>query len=550
MSPTQLLDLPVECLQRILHETLPEGFEGASLSCKAMHAASTRFIEAHNRRRKRFRDFFWSKAQPEGRDKVDRTQPVPDAWWDEASRESGYIIPGPRRLLEAIADEPVLARYIHTIKMTGIASMYYYLPSRGDDNGYDSCGDYFWRLPQMPVSDRLRELVRASPDIAAVGGDPDVWIRAFDTRGDLDGLHHGEGDEPVPRWYESFLLTLLPNVTTLQLPNEWGNLSYEIWKDYWKEFEPILDRIVKRANDPLLPDAALSRLSVLLPQKGPDYEARDSLSDNCLLNGIQSLQELHYGGAVALNDGYTGIAFEPKYEEWSRNIEIVELDGVAIGSRELDHFLALANKGSSLRVFHLVYETKWHGCGFEWDSGACLAAIQRNCAESLEELLVTNIGFYNTDGQWTTLDDMTEFRQLKRIHLDVNILWGPAYDPEAPWGYESDEDEDFRSPAWPSLVNTLPKSIEKIHLHLQTLTSNSPKLIRKLFANLAAERSTKLPNLQEIVLFKSAAKHLDNKCQAAVDFAQSHGCRIAQYKEYSFSPCLKALDHRFDLDDY
>ena len=553
MSPN-ILDLPIECLQKILQQTLPEGFESASLSCKAMHAASAYFIEGHNLRKRRFGNFLWSEARPEGKHKVDSTQPVPDEWWDKASQESGYIIPGPRELLEAIAEEPLVGRYIRTIKMADSSSMYYYYDDEDDE-------DYlYWTLPQTPISDRLREFVRASPDIAAVGGDPEVWIHAFDTGGaerDASGhcyVNEYDDDENFRlKWYESFLLTLLPNVTTIQLPEWWyyGFFSDE-GEHYRREFMPLREHIVKRANDSSIPDASLSHLSVILPVKGHGYECKESLEIHALFNGIQSLRELYHGGVVALDDVYTGIEFNPTDHEWSRHIEIIELVGVVIGESELDRLLSLANKGSTLRVFHLGYEVKYHGCGLYWDAGALLAVVQRHCADSLEELMVTQISGSQDGGCCgSTLVDMTKFRKLKFIELDIEMLCGPAYDPENPVDLYNDC-ENLGDPAWPALVDLLPRSIQKVNIRVRSPMGDNTECITRLFMNFEAERSTKLPNLEEITLFVPdrigmTGEKASMEARAAVEFAESETCRIMRSERVGDSPFVEGFAHRFGL---
>jgi hypothetical protein len=42
-----LLELPPELLDMIVEETLPEGFEGIALSCKALYEVAKRYIENH-----------------------------------------------------------------------------------------------------------------------------------------------------------------------------------------------------------------------------------------------------------------------------------------------------------------------------------------------------------------------------------------------------------------------------------------------------------------------------------------------------------------------
>ncbi|KAK8109255.1 hypothetical protein PG984_015056 [Apiospora sp. TS-2023a] len=180
-----LLDLPPELVVQVITESLPEGFESLALSCKAIHQLCKPFIEHHNLLRTQFRTFRYDFVPT----------PVPqDPLWRPIYH--AYT------LLERIAEEPIVARYIQHASFfedghpfvspiadpvcgSPIAALFadsFYLRDAGLD----------WR--------EYHALIAA--DYAITGARP------FSQR-------------PFSQHAAAFILTLLPNLKSLELPELW-----------------------------------------------------------------------------------------------------------------------------------------------------------------------------------------------------------------------------------------------------------------------------------------------------------------------------------------
>ena len=96
--------------------------------------------------------------------------------------------------------------------------------------------------------------------------------------------------------------------------------------------------------------------------------------------------------------------------------------------------------------------------------------------------------------------DMTRFRKLAELELDIDMLCSAPYDPSMR-DLEWDESESVGDPAWPKLIDMLPKSIERFNLHIDTFSDDHLKCISHLIDGLSDARVTKLPHLDELRLF-------------------------------------------------
>ncbi|EON96232.1 putative f-box domain protein [Phaeoacremonium minimum UCRPA7] len=475
-----LLSLPTELIQRIVHETIPEDFEHVVLACKQLHVASSVFLQQYNLRRKRYRHFSLSifRIATTSRSGRDRTGVV---HWDTVTEATGIKIKSVPDLLLHIAEDPVIARYIQTLNIKD--DNYYHDPLRKDLD--DAGGTFYPHVKDNPGP--LCELVRHSPYLREAGVDLEKWITRM-----ID-------DEWMTKYMDSnaardtaLLLTLLPNVTELAPDQDWGRIP-DSHKD--PELWQVLDVIVRWANDKSLPSASLSRLEVVKPSVGIGYERRRGLSSSAPFLALNSVREFYAGSCIFYADGYTGFPFDPRYETYGANLEKIELVGSVARFRELGELLSRAPQ---LRCFHFAYETKWHGCGHNWNVGAFINAIQENVGDTLEELSITILHCYG--GRGTTLDDMTGFKRLKALELDVNMLMAPAFNKFSKNEEWLDEEGPPGDAAMPRLVDMLPSSIEAVRLFNQEYNEKQMECVRALFKGLQEEQSMKLPHLQLVEL--------------------------------------------------
>ncbi|KAB8203321.1 hypothetical protein BDV34DRAFT_199292 [Aspergillus parasiticus] len=459
MMPS-LLDLPLELLIQIVQETIPVDFEAAALSCKAMFAASAPFRAQYATRRKRFRSFKFSTKIEENSEGEE--EPGLGDYWDEITKETGIKIVTTRELLEQIALDPSVAQYIQSIDLRGHGDV------DDDDEVIESL--------EAEVPKALRDLVHASPFIEAAGGFTNDWI---------GGIKESTIDADV------FLLTLLPQVRQVALHPRWDEVDSSN-KRLWS----VLRLITHRANhQEEFPNAPLSKLSVVQPTRDMGYEERSQLTPFVPLLAINSVSEVYLGSCIFKDDGYTGYAFDPVVECYSTNLRKLCIESSVAGPEELSQLLS---RIPNLETFEFSHETKWHGCGYNWNVGAFLDTVQNICAKTLKEFSVTTLTEWCNRG--ATLVDMTRFQKLEVLDLGVDMLCGPAYDPSMR-DLEWDETELVGNPAWPRLIDMLPASLERFNLYLETFDDDHLKCISHLIEGLSDARTTKLPHLNNLSLF-------------------------------------------------
>ncbi|KAH8703178.1 hypothetical protein BGW36DRAFT_457508 [Talaromyces proteolyticus] len=482
-----LLDLPIELLDRIVEETIPEDFEAVALSCKLLYSVSTHFLKKYNPRRKRFRNFAFSR-------KVNRSK----AGWDHVSNDTGFVVPDSRELLERIAAEPELVRYIRAIDLKW--------PEEEEEEGYSdgSNGEENERNDEspaepderVPLSDTLKQLVYTYPLLQEFDQDLEDWIHAIEL-----ATHPADEDE-AEVYAECLLLTMLSNLQKISLPRIWGHkMDPEDSRDSpgVKALEPILKYLVHRANNPeQFPDSPLSKLKIVNLTTGIGYEEKYALTAFTSFLAINSVSEVCLSNCIFKDDGYTGSTFQPLFNSYSHNLRKLELMASVAGPSELSELLL---RIPNLQIFHFAHETKWHGCGHDWNVGAFFATVQEHCAETLQELSVCIIEQYG--GQGTTLYDMTRFQKLSLLDMEIRMLCGPAYNPSL----RHDEEEDLpKRSSWPRLVEMLPASIKKLNLYLNDFKDEKPDCLSHIFQGFKENREANLPHLQEVTLFSPIVK--------------------------------------------
>ncbi|KAK2751244.1 secreted protein [Colletotrichum kahawae] len=301
-----LLGLPLELLQRIIKETIPESIENVAVTCTTLHNASKIYLDEHNRLRKRYKHFSFSKYTL-----ISQRGPR-HTWkghWDLVTQETGIELRGAAELIQEIVRNPVIPRYIQTADLKGSVGI-----TDAPDDVIDEDPAHqpiFPRFKDEAVISELRNLLKDSPYLVEAGVNPEAWLSGMldDTSGHAEVL----------------LLTLLTNVRELALPQSWdqipgrnsGHLRYgeETPRSDRKIIWPVLDALVRRANDPTIAEAGLSKLEIYRPFTGTGYECRNPMTVNTPFLALKSLREAYIGGCIALDDGYTGMPFDPEYPE-------------------------------------------------------------------------------------------------------------------------------------------------------------------------------------------------------------------------------------------
>ncbi|RDW61500.1 hypothetical protein BP5796_11392 [Coleophoma crateriformis] len=434
-----LTRLPPEILARVVEETMPDGFESFAVTCQAVYNSCQNFLTKHSRLRRLYHEF---RYHGDG------------SLSDESACASSF------QLLLRIADEPLIARYIVKADLKRDA-----VP--------EDAKIVKAHIRQMTNSGKFLSLLKDSPYLEMAGVNPSSVVQYLISQYTLD-----DGDAGLA---VTLLLTLLHNVTELTLPTCWSQLG-DGPRDSLEggnpmKIAPLLDAIIKHANDPQRRNASLSKLTTILPHTAWGYENREELTSFTPFLSITSMRNFSAGSCVAVDDGYTGIPFpKPEQETFGFGMEKIDLIGFCVDPVELRTFLLPMSR---LQVFRMSYETKWHGCGHDWDATNTFDAIQEAVGNTLEELSFSALNcFGNIDAGITS---MKKFTKLKDFEVDVKLLT---------------RDGDDLSEV-PRLGDLLPATIETLCLLAENFDDVTAELDH-LLSKIAISRDERLPNLKTI----------------------------------------------------
>ncbi|KAI6378387.1 hypothetical protein MCOR25_002256 [Pyricularia grisea] len=474
-----LLSLPLELATQIAQASIPDGIESLALTCKQLHAASEPLLAEHYRLKRRFRRFRFPLSYdihtqflaPGTGD----SNPNPDP----ALRATGIRIHKTIDLIRAILVNPVVGDYILEADLRGE-------PSFNNPDYRDLDDDL--KLPLDPshnssfprIQDRDRELFRTalhdSEYLHHANQDPDHWLEQ------LTNTCTGHA--------EVFLLTLLPRVKLLYPPVHWGYLGRANQSSELENVWAVLDAILECIGPTLL----------------PSYELYGALTPFEPFLGLNSVRTFHGSGFKFIDDRYTGNRFHPRYKSYSRNLDTLELLACVTRRPELSALLERC-AGSRLKTFRFSYETKWHGCGHNWDAGDFLDVVRHHVGHTLEELSVTRIsGFRGWGDLGTTMTDMRNgFPSLKILELDVRMFMGPERTEEVVTAYSNKAYGPWPPrecanipPARPRLVDLLPSQLETFRLFCSMFEQDDLDCIKALISEFRADRAVRLPQLEEM----------------------------------------------------
>ena len=492
-----LCNLPPEILASIIYDVLPEGFESLALTCKALHTSCSGLIQQHNHMKKNWSHFSFN-------------------------HDACELINTHHLLLEVVRT-PLIARYIKYLDLWD---------RRGLDweNGkIDFLDPLRWqRMCEICDSDAPESLQKAFVQamqsnviLQQAGIDIGRWTQKIS-----DFQDTWEDDYPSSNSHATVtLLTLLPNVKTLQLPVRWQDnhpgytetvddlrvsddardlgkiLDDRDARDLWK----VLDELaVTSCMQQQGTERPLARLETILPCAPAGYDnhsgAFSSLTPFLLLPQVTTL---YASGHKLCDDGYTGKPFgQWRYKGCVSRLRHIELAACCMDST-IDLFLAHVPE---LRILRYSHETKWHGCQHDWSAGELVAAIGRCCGGTVEDLAITIDCLY---GEVVTgVVSMKEFTALKRLEVDVSIFCGPSIASGMRLGHGGNQ------PSWElehmaALVDILPSSLESLTMvgfgheaDVRQSIERFDMVVQRLFADFARRRETMLPNLSHVSVKK------------------------------------------------
>lgn len=467
MASSTLTSLPTELLEEIIPHTLPEGFEGLALTCRRFYNLCTPLIKRHNQLRTEFGEFMYYAC---------------------LNRDGLHYRHHPQAiyLIQEIADDPVVARYI-----------------RHADFIYDTWPPYPERVQHLPdpnLGGPVVALFSESPYLREAGLDWRQYYAAIqeDTREDQD----------PPNMYSqhaaAFLLTLLPNVTSLKLPSHWHPCEMAD--------RLILATVRKAASRPGHPSSPLwdrpslaqltrfehhneSRPRDRVPfTRGPDWSPPDHryhLADVVPFLALPELRLFRARSCVAREGASVAAASEKAGLPPGGSLEYARIVDACLDEVAFTTFLRRAPNLKELVYWHC---TDVHAPQ-DWDACGLVEAIGSEAGGRLERLEVEIYGsrVALAPGRLS----MRGFQRLRRLRLPLeiaacNLAGGASALDKELTDQEVGELQRLTDVLVPASLSSL------------TLDSRDPdrhvKVLGVMFRDLAARKDDWVPALEEVRL--------------------------------------------------
>lgn len=449
MATSTLSSLPTELLDRIILHSLPEGFEGLALTCRKLYNLCTPSIERHNQLRIRFREFTYNKYPNNGLLSVHNPPAV--------------------NLIQDIAHDPVVARYI-----------------RHADFTYDT-----WPPKARPVQ-LLPDPDLGGPVIALFAESPYLREAGLDWREYYALIQEDLGR---PSWYSqhaaAFLLTLLPNVTSLKLPCLWQPCEMA---------DKLIYATIRRAVNRPSPSSYLSlwnrpslaQVTEFEPysESGPSGYRFDMTAAVPFL-ALPKLRSFRARSCVARDDASIATASEDAGLPSGGTLEAAHFVDSCLDDVAITIFLRRTPNLKELAYSHCTEGQATQ----DWDVCRLVTAIEREAGSYLEslEILIREFRGSLAPGRLS----MRGFQRLHRLHLPLEIAGcNLATDASA----RNKELTDQELGELQRLTDILvPASVSELLLHSRD-PDRHEKALRVMFFDFAARKDDWVPALEDIRL--------------------------------------------------
>ncbi len=292
-----LTRLPTELLDKILEQTLPEGFESVALTCREIYQLCKPFIKHHNTLRSQFRKFTYY----------------------EKMADPSFTIRTAIGLIRRIAVEPVVARYI-----------------RQADFEVDTRSRPYELLASVNSKGAIVRLLTNSPYLQQAGLDWKEYYAQI------------EEDLKAPRYSQhaaAFLLTLLPNVERLTLP--------ELWKAN-DATDKLIKAVILRAKQSHLPYNRPSLAQITKFGQSGFLGPQEQFDFNWAIPflALPRMRSFRGPSCVATDDGHKSIICKDPYRRFGETLEAVHLVSCCINEVGIADFLRHTTRLRTLRYSH------------------------------------------------------------------------------------------------------------------------------------------------------------------------------------------------------
>lgn len=358
------MSLPTELIEMIIIQAIPEGFESMALTCQKVHAICVPFIDEHKALHKLLRSQF-------------------NHFSYYNKKNFRHPIPGALELIKCITDNPRIARYILNADFT----------IDGGHYSGESLENYHGR-------DVLKRLLADSPHLQEAGLDWQTYYASIEK-----DLRTGRYSQHAA----AFLLTLLPNVENLCLPNQWKSNDAT---------DKLINAVVRQAKQSQLSYGSRS-LACVRHLKLPISLTPDK---NCELHSVivfsnlPRIQSLRGYSRVKMDSGRTTTAFKMPYNGFAMSLETVHFAGCSIDETGIAEFLKHSPNLKTLRYSHATAEL---AAARDWNIWKFVAAIEREAGNHLEGLSLYYREYRGSIAPGKL--SMSGFHRLQNLQLPLEI---------------------------------------------------------------------------------------------------------------------------------
>lgn len=332
-----LTRLPTELLEIIITHVLPEGFESVAVTCRKIYALCIPFFQRHNALRSRFLHFTYH----------------------ENPNDPSPTIATAADLIRRIAVEPVVARYVRYADFKRDSPRSYIIP-----RGFVADAD---------CRDDVIRLFANCPYLEQAGLDWKVYLDKIEEELNPDGL------PAYSQHAAAFLLTLLPNVERLILPQ------------YWKPLDAtnkLINAVVHKTKQvhSLCDRPSLAQITRFEPYVSLVPQDRFDLGLASPFLALPRIRSFRGPSCVIMDDNHKSIVPEDPHYGFGETLESVSLVACCVDEVGIADFLKDTKRLKSLRYSH---STKYNVSPQCWDICKFVAAIERQVGSHLEELSVS-----------------------------------------------------------------------------------------------------------------------------------------------------------------
>lgn len=473
--------LPYELLEMIIMQVLPEGFESMAVTCKGIHALCIPFIEQHNTLRSQFHHFYYYKE----------------------TRNPSLTIGTAFDLITRIAVEPRIARYIRSAIF--------------EDDSLLVGGPYHELIQDFHSVDAVIRLFADSPYLKQAGLD---WQKYYAE------IEENRRTACYSQHAAAFLLTLLPNLENLRLPERWMVNDAT---------EKLIDVVSREAKHSHLPHESPSLARVSLCGLSA-YWTREDCNSNWASPFLALPRLRSFYGTICVP-----MTFKNLNMGFATTLETVDFVGCYIDEVGMGEFLKHSPCLKRLRYSHASIKGGGHQ---DWDICKLVTIIARMVGNHLEVLSVFKARFDDPIAPGRV--SMSGFRRLQKLELPLEIAIcsinataacrtittpeeaSPVQDIPTNH-HELNDDEPF-------LDEVIPASVSQLSLIL-TATDDHAKALDVIFRDFAVRKKITLPALGRIFLTcpNNAKKAYKEQCTSLIAETEKAGVvlDLMQWPPYS-----------------